>query len=185
MVIEPLSEMTEAEFRRLVVGYTSDEVYALSVEEGDDALAFRFVLSRLDQPFEKRWPFNAGLFGWYRSLASLGLSFAAVEDAEMVGLVIAGTSEWNKMVSVWELHVSEQRRGSGIGRALLGAVESEAASRGYRAVSCETQNTNVPAIRFYRRVGYSPQAVDLSFYSNEDVKRGEVSLFMRKAVGLG
>lgn len=148
-------------------------------------MAFRFVLSRLDQPFEKRWPFTAELFGWYRSLASLGLSFAAVEDGEMVGLVIASTSEWNKIVSVWELHVSEQRRGSGIGRALLEAVESQAASRGYRAVSCETQNTNVPAIRFYRRVEYSAQAVDLGFYSNEDGKRARCLCSCARGGGFG
>ncbi len=100
----------------------------------------------------------------------------------MVGLVIAGTSEWNKVVNVWELHVRGQSRRRGVGRALLEAVEAEAASRGYRAVSCETQNTNVPAIRFYRRLGYSAQAIDLSFYDNDDVNRGEVSVFMRKAV---
>jgi ribosomal protein S18 acetylase RimI-like enzyme len=44
---------------------------------------------------------------------------------------------------------------------------------------CETQNTNAPAIAFYRRVGFELDGIDLSYYSNEDVTQGEVALFMK------
>lgn len=182
MQIQRMSELDEADFRRLVVGYTSDEVYELAVDESDEAFAFRFERRRREPAFRKEWPFSPGMFGWYRTLLGLGLSFAAIEDGVMRGLVISGTTEWSKLVNVWELHVEAGHQGRGIGRALLTSVEAEAANRGYRAVSCEAQNTNVPAIGFYRRVGYAPLAVDLSFYGNDDIARGEVSVFMRKAV---
>jgi GNAT superfamily N-acetyltransferase len=182
MEIRQLGELSEADFRQLIVGYTSEEVYSICVEEGGQEWGIHFQLTRLDRPFEKRWPFSTGQFGWYGSLLGLGLSFGAFGDGEMFGLAIAGTSEWNRVVNVWELHVAQERRRQGSGRALLSAVEAEASRRGYRAVSCETQNTNVRAIRFYQRLGYSAQAVDLSFYSNEDVERGEVSVFMRKGL---
>jgi ribosomal protein S18 acetylase RimI-like enzyme len=183
MEIAPLEEISEANYRRLVAGYTSDEVFDATVEDRQGLFALRFELRRLDEPFRKVWPFSAGQFGWYRSLLAIGLSFGAWENGVLVGLVISGTTEWSRLVNVWELHVAEAQRGSGIGCALLGAVEEAAAKKGYRAVSCETQNTNVPAIGFYRRLGYAPLAADLSFYSNEDLARGEVSVFMRKAIG--
>lgn len=182
MAIEQLQELSEADFRRLVTGYASDEVYELTVDESDESFAFRFERSRRDPPFVKEWPFSAGMFGWYRSLLSLGLSFAAVEDGQMRGLVISGTTEWSRLVNVWELHVDPAYQGRGLGRALLAAVEGAASGKGYRAVSCETQNTNVPAIGFYRKVGYHPLAADLSFYGNDDIAKGEVSVFMRKAL---
>lgn len=49
-----------------------------------------------------------------------------------------------------------------------------------RAVVCETQNTNVAAIRFYRRMGFDIEGVDLSYYSNQDCPDGEVALFLKK-----
>jgi ribosomal protein S18 acetylase RimI-like enzyme len=44
---------------------------------------------------------------------------------------------------------------------------------------CET-NTNVPAISFYRQVGFSMDGVDLSYYTNRDLTDGEVAIFMKR-----
>ena len=58
-------------------------------------------------------------------------------------------------------------------------ISSRARSQGFRIVVCETQNTNVPAIDFYRRVGFEFEGVDLSFYTNDDALIGEVAVFMK------
>jgi ribosomal protein S18 acetylase RimI-like enzyme len=44
----------------------------------------------------------------------------------------------------------------------------------------ETQNTNVPAIRFYRSLGFHLEGIDVSFYSNDDLTSGEVALFLKR-----
>jgi ribosomal protein S18 acetylase RimI-like enzyme len=46
----------------------------------------------------------------------------------------------------------------------------------------ETQATNVPAIRFYMALGFAVVGLDLSLYGNDDAARGEVALFMARAV---
>jgi ribosomal protein S18 acetylase RimI-like enzyme len=51
-----------------------------------------------------------------------------------------------------------------------------------RSIVLETQTTNVPAIAFYRACGYALQGIDLSFYGNDDLQRGEVAVFMKKAI---
>lgn len=182
MEIQQLTELGEADYQRIVKGYTSEETYAIAVDERDDLMAFRFERRELATPFVKAWLFNPTMFGWYRAGLTLGLSFGAFEDGQLRGLVISSTTEWSKLVNVWELHVEPGHQGRGMGRALLTAVEEAATAKSYRAVSCETQNTNVPAIGFYRRVGYHPLAADLSFYGNDDITKGEVSVFMRKAL---
>ena len=47
-------------------------------------------------------------------------------------------------------------------------------------IVCETQNYNVPAIEFYRKVGFEIEGIDLSYYSNRDMTEGEVAIFMKR-----
>ncbi len=54
---------------------------------------------------------------------------------------------------LWDIRVAPGARREGVGTALLRAVESWAIARGCRQLKIETQNTNVPACRFYQRRG--------------------------------
>ena len=54
---------------------------------------------------------------------------------------------------------------------------------GLRTLVCETRNTNVPAIRFYRKLGLDLEGIDLSYYSNTDYPDGEIAVFMKKRLG--
>jgi ribosomal protein S18 acetylase RimI-like enzyme len=58
-------------------------------------------------------------------------------------------------------------------------LAARACAAGLRAVVCETQTTNVPAIAFYRQLGFEIDGVDLSYYSNDDASGGEVAIFMK------
>jgi putative acetyltransferase len=71
----------------------------------------------------------------------------AGEALGMVALVTA-TAELKRMF------VSESARGSGLGRALLEAVESAARDRGIRMLRLETGEPQVAAIALYERAGY-------------------------------
>ena len=59
-------------------------------------------------------------------------------------------------------------------------VALHASEEGLRVLVCETQTTNVPAIDFYRSVGFELDGIDLSYYGNDDVAAGEVALFMKR-----
>src|SRR5438477_9916123 len=55
---------------------------------------------------------------------------------------------------LWDIRVSPQCRGQRVGSALLRAVESWVIPKNACALVVETQNTNVPACRFYARHGF-------------------------------
>ena len=93
---------------------------------------------------------------------------------------MAEPRQWNKSLWVWEFHVAETYRRQGIGRQLMDALAQKGHAAGLRTIVCETQNTNVPAIRFYRSVGSNMEGVDLSYYSNDDFPDGEIAIFMKK-----
>jgi len=97
-----------------------------------------------------------------------------------VGLAIAETHHWNRILWIHEFHIAADVRGQGLGRQLMDAMADRARQNGLRALQVETQNTNVPAIRFYRQVGYEIEAIDLSYYTNRDVEDYEVAIFMRR-----
>jgi ribosomal protein S18 acetylase RimI-like enzyme len=62
----------------------------------------------------------------------------------------------------------------------MGAAIEKAREANLRIAYCETQNTNVPAIRFYRKLGFRMEALNLSLYTNEDYPDGEIALFMKR-----
>jgi GNAT superfamily N-acetyltransferase len=56
---------------------------------------------------------------------------------------------------VWDIRVAAEFQGQGVGARLFRAAEDWAAARGCRQIKVETQNINVPACRFYLRMGCS------------------------------
>jgi GNAT superfamily N-acetyltransferase len=78
------------------------------------------------------------------------LSLVAIEGGQLSGGVIARTSVgWLQVDMLW---VTEDRRGFGIGRALLAAAEAEARIRGCRGSLLDTFDWQ--AEPFYLKQGY-------------------------------
>ena len=66
------------------------------------------------------------------------------------------------------------------GGRLMEAVADHARSQHLRMLDCETQSTNIPAIRFYRALDFVLDGIDLSLYSNQDYPDGEIAIFMKR-----
>jgi ribosomal protein S18 acetylase RimI-like enzyme len=180
--IRPLVDITTEDVQRLIVGYSSRQRYDVIWSEGADRTSFELTLVDLPEPFEKTWRYDDDMTAWFRGLFSEGLSFGAWHDDVLIGIAIT-ERRWNDELMVWEIHVDHVHRGQGVGRQLLTAVEAAAKARDdIRGIAIETQTPNVAAISFYRACGYSLQALDLRFYENDDLERGEVAVFMKKAI---
>ncbi len=67
---------------------------------------------------------------------------------------------------LWDIRVHPEARSSGTGSLLFQAVEAWARDRRCRTLKIETQNTNVPACRFYRRMGCTLGAIDRFAYAD-------------------
>jgi ribosomal protein S18 acetylase RimI-like enzyme len=109
-----------------------------------------------------------------------GLSLAAYDGAHMIAIAIAEARRWNRSLWVWEFHVAPDYQRQGIGRQLMQALADVARSAGMRVMVAETQNTNLPAVSFYRQVGFNIDGIDLSYYTNRDLIDGEVAIFMKR-----
>lgn len=86
------------------------------------------------------WPDRFELEGWRL--------FTARTGARLVGGAAVSDAGW-----LWDLRVRPDSRGQGVGRALFEAAAAWARARGYVRLMVETQDVNVPACRFYERMG--------------------------------
>lgn len=93
-------------------------------------------------------------------MAAWGVFLATDGGRPVGGAVVApvlpdmSASQYAKDVAVlWDIRVSPADRGKGVGTALLKSCALWARERGHGILSIETQNNNVPACRFYAKMG--------------------------------
>lgn len=187
MEIKPLTAVDIPHIPAVISGYQTGEIYTVEYTEGELAATWRLQLSPLPQPITKRFhPWQEDDVARYQSLPAQGFSFGLYHQDVLVGAALAEQMHWNNSLSVWEFHIASSFRGEGWGRLLMTKVVSQAQAAGIRTVACETQNTNVPAIRFYRRMGFRVEGIDVSHYSNEDMNPDrEVAVFMKRRLAVG
>ncbi len=162
-----------------MAGYVSTDRYQISKSETADEFCFILKRQKLDAPYVKRWSFSEDDFKNYSGLVNQELSLGAYDAGQLVGIAISEKIEWNRSLWIREFGVAESYRRKGVGRQLMAKAAEVAKAEGLRILVCETQNTNVPAIDFYRSVGFEVDGVDLSYYTNSDVE-GEVVVFMKR-----
>ena len=180
--IKSLTQLAISDFHRLVVGYTSDACYRAKKVDTPEKVEFSLELVPINPPYQKRWPILPEDLERYQRIVGEGFSLGAFKEQQMVGIALAEPHRWNGSLWVWEFHVEDAYRGKGIGLCLMNALADKARVAGFRVLVLETQNTNVPAIRFYRKAGFEVEGIDLSYYSNTDITDGEIAIFMKRKI---
>jgi ribosomal protein S18 acetylase RimI-like enzyme len=180
--IRPLTQLDAPRFHELGAGYTSPAIYQITKNENDEQATISLRLRELKTPYSKHWKPDDKTDTRYRRVIDQGLSLGAYDEERLVGIAIAEKQAWNRTLWVWEFHIAVDYRGRGLGRQLMDSLAEVGKKTGCRVMVCETQNTNVPAIRFYRRVGFEVGAIDLSYYTNKDMTDFEVAVFMKRFI---
>lgn len=179
--IRELTQLDPADLHRLIVGYVSDARYAVKRTQTETGWVFALELVPRSPPYCKRYDhLDAATIADYQRMAALGFSFGAYAAGQCVGLALAEVSPWNRCYRVHELHAAPAQQRRGIGRRLVDALVAKGRAAGLRTLLCETQNTNVPAIRFYRKMGFALEGFDLSHYRNDDFPDGEIVVYLKK-----
>lgn len=181
--IRTLQTFDPTDLTRIMPGYTSTEKYQVRRRQTGDDSQITFVLSRisLTQPYVKSWDYDDDeTVDMYTRYVSEGTSLGAYDGDLLVGIAITETRHWNRTLWIWEFGVVETHRRQDIGYRMMDELAVGATAQGLRVMAAETQNTNVPAIRFYRKAGFEFDALDLSLYSNADVTEGEVAIIMKR-----
>jgi streptothricin acetyltransferase len=180
--ILPLRPFTQAEIWPIITGYETQEIYAVEKTETDLQTRFDIRLVQLEKPYRTAYfeDFTAEECQWYQTLLPLGHSFGAYYNGRLIGFALAEVMADKDLLRVWEFHVMAEFRRMGVGRALMEQVVAKAQQANLPMIMLETQNTNVKAIRFYRSMGFTLEAIDLSQYFNLDNSDASATAFFMK-----
>jgi GNAT superfamily N-acetyltransferase len=104
-------------------------------------------------------------------VSNWGLIVARFAGRRVGGAVIAFNTAGLTMLEgrhelavLWDIRVSPEIRGGGVGAGLFRAAEAWALARGSRRLKVETQNINVAACRFYAKQGCELKAIQRFAY---------------------
>ena len=95
----------------------------------------------------------------------------------IVGILDVEERTWNNTAWIWNVMLDKSVRGQGLGTEMIQRTVAWATQRQLRAIMLETQTNNVPACRFYAKMGFKLIGINTLFYSNRDVERDEIAIF--------
>ena len=172
------ARLTDADVAALAsfdASFTSDAV--LAVRRTTDG-GFSVREQPAHPPVAKRYRPGAGL----RPGAALPWDrlFLARDGADLVGVAATTFEAWNVRQRLDELHVAPAAHGRGLARELVDRVLGVAQDNGARELWVETQNINLPAVRAYRRLGFTVTGLDLTRYAPPH--ETEVAVFLSRPV---
>lgn len=142
------------------------------VDELDHGLGgFRLVECKVDEPYPKDYGVDGDetIAAWARdfNVAEWGIFLARDSDTPVGGAAVAINSDVypldkfqrEDLAVLWDIRVHPDARRQGIGKKLFLHAAAWAKSKGYGQLGLETQNINVPACKFYARMGCSLGAI--------------------------
>jgi GNAT superfamily N-acetyltransferase len=169
---EPITALQE--YARIPIAFEVSNVFEVQ-ESGENPNTFLLTERPLAVPYIKdydaipeeapgHWASHFDLSNWgffVARAAGRPVGGAAVTCNTPGMIMLEGRSE---LAVLWDLRVSPEARGKGVGVALLRAAEEWAKKRDCRQLKVETQNINVAACRFYARQGFTLTGVNRFAY---------------------
>lgn len=168
--IEKLTENPTTEWG--LNGYTTDKILAISFVEYSGS--FEFILREKKLSYTKTWKTDSNDMNDLNEIIERGHSFGAFEDGKFIGWIICEHRTWNNSFCIENILISEEFRRNGAGAQLIKNAVLEAKNLNCRIIELETQNTNYPAIQFYRRLGFGITGINTRLYENSE----ETAVFM-------
>ena len=160
-----------------LIRYRYESEFFYDVEARETAAGFTWNLIRrpATRPIQKEHSWRP-----FEPAVANPRGYVAMLDGEPVGYAESAYDERWRLVRIWHFYVRESFRRQGVGRALLETTEQAARHFKARGIILETQTCNVPAIEFFRRMGFELWGINTAAYANEDIEAGEVFLWLGK-----
>lgn len=181
IVLRPLTADDIPNLPQIRPTYQSNTILTLERSGEGIEVGWQFIEQRLAKPYDKGILYNFNEGAQKEILARLlrpDVTYLRVAESngQLVGIADAEILPWNNTVFLWNLMIDIAYRGQGLGRRLWHRVVEFARDAEVRAITIETQNTNVPACKFYLRMGCQLTGFNEALYSNDNPNR-EIALF--------
>jgi ribosomal protein S18 acetylase RimI-like enzyme len=181
MLLRPFCKADLRSLREIRGDYLSDRCARVSRRGESPEVNFALRVEHLPTPFRSQGLSIVRRRDQEEVRGRMGegsLQLVVEEDGRLIALLDSETESWRRVLRVWNLLVDQEYRRQGIGTELIQRAEQFGIDRRCRAISVETQATNWPALAFYVKMGFEICGVDDHYYTNRDLERKEVALFL-------
>ena len=117
----------------------------------------------------------------YEEMSRNSVFLGTYDGDACVGLAVL-QEDFFKYMYLCDLKVNPDRRGQGVGGALIRACRKEAVRRGYRGIYTQGQDNNLGACRFYLRMGFQIGGLNTHIYKGTAQEHKKDILFYCDAV---
>ncbi|MGH2443203.1 MAG: GNAT family N-acetyltransferase [Chloroflexota bacterium] len=166
----------------LASDYTTDRAFRLERQGNGGELRWALREEALEQPFSSSYDsgnVDEMLDAYGDSVTRDKLQFIlATRAGRAVGLLTWQPVTWNSTLWLLDIRSGMPFRREGVGSMLLQSIQSLAAERKCRGITVETQIANYPAVRLYLKHGFQVAGFHDHFYTNTDLERQDVALFL-------
>ena len=179
--VDTLTENHISRLHEIRADYISHTYVRVSRTDEGAEVGFLLRPDRLTKPFRSQGLSIVGPRDKDEIRCRMGrqaVQLVAEESGRLVALLDAQVESWRRVLKVWNLLVDEAHRRNGIGTELMRRAKEFAHDKRCRAIAVETQATNWPALCFYIKMGFEICGVDDHLYTNRDLERREVALFL-------
>jgi ribosomal protein S18 acetylase RimI-like enzyme len=149
----------------------------IKLGQGLDGIQYRF--EEMDvKPYIKDFTEGESVKRWLEHFKIATWAFFMANDGENpIGgaAVVANAPEIcmldgrNDLTVLWDIRVSENYKHQGIGEHLFKMAYNWSKDNGYKKMKIESQNTNIPACRFYQKQGAELVVIDENRYGTDEV----------------
>jgi GNAT superfamily N-acetyltransferase len=190
IAVEEVGPDRLTEYARIPVAFEVQRV--LRVESpGPGEWGFRLVEEPVSQAYVKdydasddpdgrvlNWPRRFDVSNWCFLMAHDGNELVGAATVAFRTPAVHMLEDRSDLAVLWDLRVQPARRGQGIGTSLFQHAADWALSKGCRQLKVETQNTNVPACRFYALQGCTLGGINRFGYAARPAVAHETMLLL-------
>jgi ribosomal protein S18 acetylase RimI-like enzyme len=162
------------EYFSIPISFTVERILNLKVSE-NHLSRFELVERIVDKPYIKDYDSIDGNspMDWMGrfDMSNWGLLLAQIEGHAVGGAVVAWKTKdlfmlegRDDLAVLWDIRVSPEMRGRGVGSALFEEAVKWSRARQCKLLKIETQNINVPACKFYLKMGCELGAINRYAY---------------------
>jgi GNAT superfamily N-acetyltransferase len=149
------------QYAAIPISFWVTSIYNIEPTEGGLA-GFRLVEQPILQPWLKDYDSDESPLDWQKKfdISKWGLFIGVDGVTPIAGAAVALNTPGVNMLEgrkdlavLWDIRVHPDRRGQGIGRSIFLLAAEWARKQGCKQLKIETQNVNVPACKFYVKMG--------------------------------
>lgn len=152
--------------------FSTSRIYRVSVKE----ISIEIVEQQLAELLHKKYSLDS----IKNDIAEADYAVVAEDENVIAGLATIKYEAWNARAVLTGIFVAPEFRKKGVGKALIEFAENYAKAKAARCLFVETQNVNLPAIRFYQKSGFEFCGFDSSLYNPADISEGETAFYFCK-----